>query len=305
MSKPQPPRIALPEGDDERVVAAAQQCAALRIATPVFVTPPCESIDAAELVTLSDDETRKYIAQLKNCYRPKKELSDDEARALLDNPLYRAALLLKNERVDGVVAGAATPTAEVVRAALKIVGLQSGIKTLSSFFLMRLPEQTLLMADCALVVAPTAEQLADIALATTHSAQVFLDEPPTAALLSFSTNGSAAHEEALKIKAVADTLQQTHPDLTIIGEVQADAALNPAIAHRKGIDSERAANVLIFPNLNAGNIAYKLVQQLTNCDAIGPILQGLNKPMNDLSRGATTEDITQVITLTAQQARSH
>lgn len=316
MSNPLPPRIALPEGDDERIINAARRVAQAGIARPVFLQPPAADATASERVNgwaeiLPVNTTAEDATLLKESYLPKKTLSDDEVQTLLRDPLHRAALALKSGAVDGVVAGAATATATVVRVALKIIGLQAGIKTLSSFFLMRFAGdaagatgKTLLLADCALVIEPTPEQLVDIAVASAASARTFLDVSPHIALLSFSTAGSSAHPQAQKIKAVAETLRQRHPHLSVIGEVQADAALVPEIAHRKGVSAETAANVLIFPDLNAGNIAYKLIQQTSDCIAIGPILQGLAQPFNDLSRGATVADIEQVITLTARQART-
>lgn len=248
-----------------------------------------------------------YADLLYQSYLPKIALSKEQIDALLADKVVLSALLLKAGVVDGVVAGAVSTTAHVVRTALKIVKLKEGTKTLSSFFLMTMPDTyqrpPFMMSDCGLVVEPSTEQLFDIAVSCWQNAQLFLQPPIVIALLSFSTLGSSDHAAAQKIKTVADRIGRERPDIKVIGEVQLDAAINPSIAQRKGLSLPQPANVWIFPDLNAGNIAYKLVQQLTGSTAVGPVLQGLQKPMNDLSRGATAEDIKKMILLTARQAR--
>ena len=287
-------RIALPEGGDARVVAAARRAAADGVATPVFLRG-----------ALSDEQAREVSAWAEVVSPSVADYAGEPVGGEeTSEAVFLAAAMLRAGEVDGVVAGAATTTATVVRVALRVVGLREGIATVSGFFLMKLAGgKTLLFADCALVAEPSEAQLVDIAVASARSGEVFLDEAPRLAMLSFSTASSSDHPAAQKVRAAAATVRRRHPQWEVAGEVQADAALNPDIARRKGVGLRRGANVLIFPDLHSGNIAYKLVQQLTGCVAVGPVLQGLRRPMNDLSRGATAADIAQMITLTAQQSR--
>lgn len=216
------------------------------------------------------------------------------AERLLDRPLYRAAAMLATGEVDAMLAGAMSPTARIIEAAMMTVGLKPGMSLPSSFFLMQWPDRNLIFADCAVNPQPTASELADIAIATAASARQLTDEAPRVALLSFSTHGSGRHPDAEKIAEALRLVQARDPELLVDGELQADAALDPLIAARKlRRPSEVAgrANVLIFPDLDSGNISYKLVQQLGGAHAIGPILQGFAKPVSDLSRGASVEDI--------------
>lgn len=293
-------RILLPESRDARILQAAHQAGTTGAITPVLFAATAKKTDGVEYIT---PDKRQYMELLRECHLPKIVLNKAQAEELLSDPIYLAAAMLKNGDVDAVVAGANATTAHVARAALRVVKLQTGVSTLSSFFLMRLPSRSLIMSDCALIIEPNEEQLADIAAAAAASARIFLpDEEPVVAMLSFSTNASASHAKAKSVARATAILRQKHPSLRVIGEVQADAALNPQTAKRKGLQSSSPANILIFPDLNAGNIAYKLVQQLTGCVAAGPIFQGLAKPFNDLSRGATAEDIAEMITITARQA---
>ena len=311
------PRVLLPESGDSRIIQAAHRVASdSNNITPVLFADTNADLgirEGVEYVRPTADRLNDYTALLQHSFLPKKELTAEQAREWLADPIYLAAAMLKSGDVDAVVAGADTPTAHVVRAALKVVKLREGVSTLSSFFILRFGDEgiattappaankDIIMADCALVIDPDEKQLADIAAAAAANARIFLQQQPVVAMLSFSTNASADHAKAKKIAAATALLQQKQPQLRVIGEVQADAALNPTIAERKGLPASAAANVLIFPDLNAGNIGYKLVQQFTGCAAVGPVLQGLAKPFNDLSRGAATDDIAEMILLTARQ----
>lgn len=225
------------------------------------------------------------------------------AARLLDRPASFAGALVASGEADAMVAGAATPTRRVIEAGLMTVGLAPGVETPSSFFLMILPGRALLFADCALTVSPTAGQLADIAVASARSGAALLGEARTA-LLSFSTRGSGAGPEVERIREALTLARQRAPDLAFDGELQADAALDAAVAERKGVDGLVAgrANVLIFPSLEAGNIGYKLVERVAGARAIGPILQGFARPISDLSRGASVDDIVATCVLTLSMA---
>jgi phosphate acetyltransferase len=272
-------RLVMPEAEDERICNAASRLSAESLAEPVLLEaslppPPPEHID------------------LLMARRPK--MTAGMAERLLERPLYRAAAMLAAGEADAMLAGACHPTARVIEAAMMTVGLAPGISLASSFFLMQWSNRQLIFADCAVNPQPSSAELADIAIATAASAHSLLDESPRIALLSFSTHGSGRHADVDKVADAVKLLRQRAPDLMVDGELQADAALNATVAARK-LRRESAvagrANVLIFPDLDAGNIAYKLTQHLTGAEAIGPILQGFRKPVSDLSRGATLEDI--------------
>jgi phosphate acetyltransferase len=227
-------------------------------------------------------------------------------------PVVFGGMMVRQGDADTMVAGVRTATANVIQAGALTVGYAPGITTASSFFLMIMPEfrgrkgQPLVFADCAVNIAPTAEQLADIALASATSAAKLLDEPPRVAMLSFSTQGSAAHERVELVTRALEIIRQRAPDAPIDGEFQADSALMPQVAAKKikrPSDVAGNANVLIFPDLNAGNIGYKLVQYLAGARAIGPFLQGFAKPISDLSRGASIEDIIATVAVCLAQAR--
>ncbi len=315
--------VVLPEGYDDRMIQAAALIVADNLADVVLLgNQDTLKAKAAELgvvldgVTLVDPKSSEMLAGYADELveiRKKKGLTRDEALALLtaDDNLFFGAMMVRKGAAGGAVAGAFNTTGDVLRAAFQVVGTAPGMKTVSSVFLMvtNTPEfgenGVMCFADCAVNPNPNAQALAEIAVSTAASCKSFLGAEARVAMLSFSTKGSASHDDCNKVIEALDIARKLAPELAIDGELQADAALIPSVANKKAPGSSVAgkANTFVFPDLDAGNIGYKLVQRFAGAEAVGPIIQGLAKPVNDLSRGCSVEDIVSVAAITAVQAQ--
>jgi phosphate acetyltransferase len=304
-------RIVFPEGSDPRVLEAAGRLAANAVAQPILIgAKPAGAPAGVTFVDPSESEASRKYAALYYERRRAKGITQLEAAEAARKPLYFASLMVAAGDADGSVGGASNTTAETVRAALHAVGSAPGIRLVSSVFIMALPDRAfgheglMAFADCAVNIEPSPVDLAEIAIATAESTRTLIGAEPSVALLSFSTKGSGAHAQVDQVKEALRIIRQRKPDLLVDGELQADAALVAAIGKSKAPGSPVAgrANTLIFPNLAAGNIGYKLVERLAGAAAIGPFLQGLAKPANDLSRGCSAGDVYNTAVITALQA---
>lgn len=314
-------RIVLPEGTEERTLTAADKLLAEGVVNVVLVGNPTEieslsvklnlaNISKAEIVDPKSYEKKKAYTDLLLELRKSKGMTQEQAEKLTEDPLYIACLMIKSGDADGEVAGAQNTTGNVLRPALQIIKTIPGISVVSGAFLMFTQDKSfgdnglLIFADCAVSPLPNAQELAQIAVATGRTARAIAGVDPKVAMLSFSTKGSAKHELVDKVVEATRLAKELDPSLKIDGEMQADAAIVASVGASKAPGSEVAgqANVLVFPSLEVGNIAYKLVQRLGNAEAVGPILQGMAAPVNDLSRGCSVDDIYKLVAITAVQA---
>jgi phosphate acetyltransferase len=314
-------RIVLPEGYEERTIKAADIAIQEELAQIILIGDPAEinahaaslglkNLSKARIVNPKNHEKKDQYIDLMVELRKSKGLTREEASKLIEDPLYLGVLMIKNGDADGEVSGADHATGDVLRPAFHYVKTAPGISVVSGAFIMILPDKSfgengvIIFADGAVHPNPNDKELAEIAIASAHTARAIAGFEPRIAMLSFSTKGSAKHEMVDRVISATKIAKEMAPDLQLDGELQADAALIEAIGKSKAPGSPIAgkANVLIFPDLNSGNIAYKLVQRLAHAEAIGPILQGMAAPINDLSRGCSVNDIVSMIAITSNQA---
>jgi len=307
-------RVAFPDAEDVRTLKAALALRDGKIAQPELVGNPEAilkiakdnglSLDGIPVVNPLTDAGKAELVNVLFEKRKAKGWTPEQAAEAAKTPLYYAGLLLATGKVGAVVGGNISSTGDVIRAAIHTVGTAPGISTVSSYFIMVFPEKLLCYADCAVVPNPTDAQLADIAITSAKNFQAVTGEAPRVAMLSFSTKGSAAHADVDKVVSATKIAREKAPKLLLDGEMQADAALVASVGERKCKGSPVAgkANVLIFPDLDAGNIGYKLTERLAGAEAVGPIVQGLNKPYCDLSRGCSPDDMVNVAAICSLMA---
>jgi phosphate acetyltransferase len=303
--------IVLPDATDERAIRAARQCVDQGLATISLIGDENEIRNKAKQIEISldkirivDPSTSDKLSDFAHIYfnlRKAKGMQFEEAQKVMKRSLFFGAMMVREGVADGSVAGSLSTTGDVLRAGIQIIGVADGITVVSSFFLMLFPYTTYTFADCAVVPDPDAEQLADIAIASALNHTKLTGEEARVAMLSFSTKGSAQHPDVEKVQKATAIIKKKKPDLNVDGELQLDAAIVPSVAQHKAPGSSVAgsANVLIFPDLNSGNIGYKLAQRMANAEAIGPVVQGLKKPAFDLSRGCSVSDIVNVVAINA------
>ncbi|MEZ4783073.1 MAG: phosphate acetyltransferase [Candidatus Kapaibacterium sp.] len=305
-------RIALPDALDPRTLRAARILADQGIAEPILIgnseallrVAETEGISIANLSLVAPGSGEGHSRRVETFYqlRQHKSITEEEAEKSLHDPLYTAGMMVHLGECDGCVAGSLSTTGDVLRAGIQTIGLQANVSTVSSFFLILFPDKVYAFADGGVVPNPTPEQLADIALMTAQNYKLLIDREPLVAFLSFSTKGSAEHADVAKVRQGFEiALKKNAGGVVMDGELQLDAAIVPEVAERKAPDSplQGRANVLIFPDLDSGNIAYKLAQRMAGAVAIGPIVQGLAKPMFDLSRGCSVDDIVDLTAICA------
>ena len=301
--------IVLPDAMDERAIQAArilldEQIAHISlIGNEEAIRSKAQQIGVGlEKIHIVDPDTSEKLSDFTHIFfnlRKSKGIQFEQAQQTMKHPLFFGAMMVREGMADGSVAGSLSTTGDVIRAGLQIVGMPEGITVVSSFFLMVFPHTIYSYADCGVVPDPTAEQLADIAISTAENHRKLTGEEPRVAMLSFSTKGSASHPSVEKVQKATSIAKQKKPDLIIDGELQLDAAIVPSVCAKKAPGSPVAgtANVLVFPDLNAGNIGYKLTQRLAGAEAFGPIIQGLKKPCYDLSRGCSVNDIVTMVAI--------
>ncbi|MGG1336927.1 phosphate acetyltransferase [Bacillus subtilis] len=305
-------KIVFPEGLDERILEAVSKLAGNKVLNPIVIGNENEiQAKANELnltldgVKIYDPHTYEGMEDLVQAFveRRKGKATEEQARKALLDENYFGTMLVYKGLADGLVSGAAHSTADTVRPALQIIKTKEGVKKTSGVFIMARGEEQYVFADCAINIAPDSQDLAEIAIESANTAKMF-DIEPRVAMLSFSTKGSAKSDETEKVADAVKIAKEKAPELTLDGEFQFDAAFVPSVAEKKAPDSEIKgdANVFVFPSLEAGNIGYKIAQRLGNFEAVGPILQGLNMPVNDLSRGCNAEDVYNLALITAAQA---
>ena len=305
------PRILLPESADPRIIQAAEIISRKKIAQVVLLSSKTSPPQGIEYINIDDEDLKMEYANSLYERRKHKELDLIEALELVSNPSVFAMVALLRGDVDGVVSGAITPSQEVLSNALRIIGVSEGSQLVSSLFLMVFDEnhksygENIIFSDCAMNIDPSSEELVEIAKSAYKTAESFLEDQPKLAMLSFSTNQSAKHAQVDKVRLATEALRDELPKADIVGNIQLDAALDKNVLKIKYPETSfiPPANVLVFPNLDASNIGYKLVQRFSGARAIGPILQGLAKPVNDLSRGCSVDEIVDTVVITANQTK--